>query len=1641
MHNKVIVISTREYLYRIYPFLDVLILKGKLGDNTNPKASFKNHTLLISYTEKIVVGEDEKNEVLLKPSEKVVNIEDDGDFKFEIPNKEDLDDSLLIEVLAPDGEVLADREYAIKDLKEDMQITINVKPKIFSEVPESEDKDLGKKVKLAGIVLDEHGKKKVSNKQVVIWARRIIDVDSDTTSEAKNPEIVLATRTDSEGYFSGDYPKGQYAEAYGIVSIGKNEKVPIHLEDGTFPRLPKKVVLVVKMEGTDDESGTIDDKEGKMDGCASCRTAMVPRAPDTDDLTNSPGTYSADLGGGRCVDFTVPNRALEEFSYYMVVRTTEPEIKGLTLAEPKRLPDSLIKLISSGDPGSTLTTRAMEIRTSSSTARDDGERQPQDRSDSITSSDVESIETRRVLGPTASISTISPTAVSKIVKGINPVLLKEIVRDPDNFTPHALVKAERVSKINDIAKTLEIFTKTEPSRANLSVRNPVDWDNEPTFYQATTIAHGHLLHFKQVWKADGYSLGDLLYSLPLAPCQKKQIAVIDWDRREAAGRTEQLEEEERLAAMLSRDRDISEVVSSALSENVRGGSEANTWGVAGGVGAAVGPVLIGVAGGYGSSNSTAWQNSSRSIAANSLQQLRDKTMQAASAVRNQRSTVVQTVQQGESVRVQTEVIANHNHCHSITVQYFQVLRHLQVSQELVDVQECLFIPLLMSRFDFSKTLRWKDSLRTFLRDRSLAGGFDAIARIQSNYEGSDFPTGRYADELIEDLDGDMRITFHITRPQDKNEEFDPDSWTLIARLTGTGIDYWYNRFLKGQVDKDRTFQAQIAPRIAESFVRQMKFEIIDKNNSVYQIQLDTTLVSRYEEGVPLYISLRSEGTLTPIKRENIKAIRISTSETLPPNSKVIVNTASFRYRTKYSSHFLFNGYRVMNDLLSTDDVVISTPLDRWELRNPRGEDREISKKLVDHLNEHIEYYHRIIWQNMDPARRYMLLDGFIAPNSNGKSVASVVENRLIGIVGNCLVMPVARGFHLDPTYRQDEEHKVDLLHLYAPTTPIPPMRISLPTRGVFAESVMGSCNSCETKDDTKFWRFEESPCGDEPTLIQPVSTESRRAEPGDLKPQPFPTPMINLQNAPAAPDPTGLAAALKVLGSPDLFRDITGLEQNQKNALAAFTSSLDAAKFFAGTAAKLAQQKALSQDIDKVIQKVRQAEREGLISKDDASKLVNAALSGMVGQETRAEKKLTDEPEVKNLLNSASESPSADVSLSRQGEAIDIKRSTTREGSSSFDINIPGVIPVLAQPSSMSCWAAVTTMMLSWRDQTSYTIKQAIDLVGSKYSSKLPPPKTNDVGLFSSEKEQFLADAGLVGEPPMNYSVEGLKVLLQRHGPIWATTDEDPSAKFAIHARIITGMFGDGTADGTSLRIIDPNGGRQYTETFRSFAKKFEEEAKAIGARDPLRIQIVHFAQTINTSTPSEGSSGLILSGSSWVSKFRGSKDVSDLEPTFRSKVQQFIGAMEDAGATVSVSSTYRPPERAYLMHWAWKIVKENYDAQKVPSKAGVSIDWWHGDQAKSKQAAQEMVNGYAINNLDVAPSLTSRHTERKAIDMNISWTGNLEIKKADGTTVKITSTPRDGTNADLIEVGKTYEVIHFTDVDKDKPHWSTDGK
>lgn len=176
------------------------------------------------------------------------------------------------------------------------------------------------------------------------------------------------------------------------------------------------------------------------------------------------------------------------------------------------------------------------------------------------------------------------------------------------------------------------------------------------------------------------------------------------------------------------------------------------------------------------------------------------------------------------------------------------------------------------------------------------------------------------------------------------------------------------------------------------------------------------------------------------------------------------------------------------------------------------------------------------------------------------------------------------------------------------------------------------------------------------------------------------------------------------------------------------------------------------------------------------------------------------------------------------------------------------------------------------------------------------------------------------------------------------------------------------------------------------------------------------------------------LSGAQWCARFPTSQSVDTLVDPFRGRAKKFLAALAAANASVVISATYRPRERAYLMHYAYLIANRQIAPAAVPPLPGVPIAWAHPTGTKSVAAAQAMVDAYDIA---FPPVLSSRHTDGLAIDMSISWTGDLAIKDANGRNLAIQTTPRTGLNKALWTIGASYGVIKLS---SDPPHWSSDG-
>jgi len=167
--------------------------------------------------------------------------------------------------------------------------------------------------------------------------------------------------------------------------------------------------------------------------------------------------------------------------------------------------------------------------------------------------------------------------------------------------------------------------------------------------------------------------------------------------------------------------------------------------------------------------------------------------------------------------------------------------------------------------------------------------------------------------------------------------------------------------------------------------------------------------------------------------------------------------------------------------------------------------------------------------------------------------------------------------------------------------------------------------------------------------------------------------------------------------------------------------------------------------------------------------------------------------------------------------------------------HIPGKMQAIKQPKSMDCWITVMTMMINWRDSSSYSVEDIAKRLGSPWDIYY----MTNAGLPESDQKKFMLRTGLHAEPPANYLLSAYRDLLEKNGPLWVVT----GTILGAHARLLIGIDGSGNYDSTDLIFIDPMSGTTVKENAKKFLDKFETEAKLANEEDweNLRVQIYHF--------------------------------------------------------------------------------------------------------------------------------------------------------------------------------------------------------
>lgn len=208
---------------------------------------------------------------------------------------------------------------------------------------------------------------------------------------------------------------------------------------------------------------------------------------------------------------------------------------------------------------------------------------------------------------------------------------------------------------------------------------------------------------------------------------------------------------------------------------------------------------------------------------------------------------------------------------------------------------------------------------------------------------------------------------------------------------------------------------------------------------------------------------------------------------------------------------------------------------------------------------------------------------------------------------------------------------------------------------------------------------------------------------------------------------------------------------------------------------------------------------------------------------------------------------------------------------------MPDSVELIPQDKSNACWLASSTMMRSWKDQTSYPLSdtlKVLDASGGNFTSTY----NADKGLSFADNQKIVQTLGLTALPPASYTIDYFFSLLAE-SPIMAVIMFSPTSTIA-HMVVITDISGDKTPDGTTLSINDPlplNAGHTYTISFTDFLNKFESVVafeNNLGVKD-LTSQLFYF-DTGNTSSSSSGDGSSSSSDDSSSSSSEDSSSSSD---------------------------------------------------------------------------------------------------------------------------------------------------------------------
>lgn len=633
----------------------------------------------------------------------------------------------------------------------------------------------------------------------------------------------------------------------------------------------------------------------------------------------------------------------------------------------------------------------------------------------------------------------------------------------------------------------------------------------------------------QTWTPVGLSLGQLLHSLALAPGEATRVAVVDWSRRVAVRTEEQIAEDEGLRNEMGRKRSLAEVTQAVAAESQQGQSgftqTGSSWGIGAGAAGEYKGVSAAVNFGYSRTDAqgSAFSSSQgqRNLSGSLAQNIQDRTEQNASLARGRRASIVSEVSTEEAETLSTRVVANYNHMHALSVLYFEVVQLYRTRTEVIDVEPLLYLPV--KPFDFSNA-ELVERYRGVLAEVALnAEARDSLLGIERKKAPSaEAPAGTGGIVTIS-LDGARGVNATLNGAALNDAAAFKRAMGPSAELGATEIRLHTREAAWVEIRVPAEFGSMREP-LKKFLTLKVDGPAGLKSMPFFERTGLTALmpyaVRPYDQGVRLERTQRLDVELAP-RVGTGSSYRIDLLfQRLDPAGIPGGDIVSVEYAVVVD----------VNDTTLTLGSVSFRP----EAAPTRVETGPPPFDLPRHLNANALHYTMALLRRGDPALLGLVLGRI---QWAGGSLLSAVDPVPVAHCGNYLVFRWT-ALLASPVWQVllgDRGLAPEQRALGASEALVP-----MPSGGVFAEAVQGRFNSAEKLDLTRFWNWQDSPIPLQPPEIAALQAGLRQGG-QNLTPSQLGAANLRQQEAPALPDPTGLAKALEGAVKGDAFRDMSGM--------------------------------------------------------------------------------------------------------------------------------------------------------------------------------------------------------------------------------------------------------------------------------------------------------------------------------------------------------------------------------------------------------------------------------------------------------------------------------------------------------------------